>query len=410
MSRKALYSRSGSSPLERTDPACPYCGPTLETRARKKLCLGTGLSVLFFLSFWSLVHGAFLRSVEAQISGTQRVAATIPTEKRAAELLARIADSAKAEGTVDVAMQSSLTSRGVAAVQEAIRGKYGFDLKINYSPTRSYPKIQAQALTEHKAGALPSFDLITGGESHIFELSEEGAVERVDWGSLLPANTPAEIAVFGGGGLVVNTAFVGLLYNPKVITPQEAPSSLKDLANPKWRGKVLVPPYTSTWMTQAIPMGRQTSLSVVEGIVKNGAVVVEWPTAINRFTLGEYPLVALIAETFAHQLRSRGVAVGFKPLDTPYVSLHIVAVRTRARHPNAAKLLAAFLASSDALKIWQEIASNPNYYHRGKSPFDLGPEWQGVQPWFWTAERLRYKSTPEVEAWEREINRSLMGR
>jgi len=299
--------------LERTDPACPYCGPTLETRARKKLCLGTGLSVLFFLSFWSLVHGAFLRSVEAQISGTQRVAATIPTEKRAAELLARIADSAKAEGTVDVAMQSSLTSRGVAAVQEAIRGKYGFDLKINYSPTRSYPKIQAQALTEHKAGALPSFDLITGAEAQIFEVAEAGAVERVDWGPLLPAGTPREIVVYGGAGLVVNTAFVGLLYNPKMVRPEEVPTNLKDLANPKWRGKVLIPPYTSTWMTQAIPMGRQASLSVVEAIMKNGAVVTTWPSALTRFTLGEFPLVALISEAHFHQLKGRGVSAGFRP-------------------------------------------------------------------------------------------------
>jgi len=382
-----------------------------ETRsARKKLCVGLALGALLVVSLSSLVTTTFVQSAEAQISGTQRVAATLPTEKRAAELLARIADSAKAEGTVDVAMQSSLTPRGVAAVQEAIRGKYGFDLKINYSPTRSYPKIQAQALTEHKAGAPPSFDLITGGESHIFELTEGGAVERVDWGSLLPADVPPEIIAFGGGGLVVNTAFVGLLYNPKLISSQEAPSNLKDLTNPKWRGKVLVPPYTSTWMTQAMPLGRQTSLSVVDAIMKNGAVVAEWPTAISRFTLGEYPLVALISETFAHQLRSRGVSTGFKPLDTPYVSLHIVAVRTRARHANAAKLLAAFLASPGALKIWQEIASNPNYYYRSKSIFDLGPEWQGVRPWFWTAERLRYKSTPEGEAWEQETSRLLMRR
>jgi iron(III) transport system substrate-binding protein len=396
--------------LARTDPACSYCGPTLETRARKKLCLGTGLSVLFFLSFWSLVHGAFRQSVEAQIWGAQRVAATLPTEKRAAELLAWIVEGAKAEGTVDVAIQSSLTPRGVAAVQDAIRGKYGFDLKINYSPTRSYPKIQAQALTEHKAGAPPSFDLITGGESHIFELTEGGAVERVDWGSLLPADASPETIVFGGGGLVVNTAFVGLLYNPKIISSQEAPSNLKDLTNPKWRGKVLVPPYTSTWMTQAIPLGRQASLSVVDAIMKNGAVVAEWPTAISRFTLGEYPLVALISETFAHQLRSRGVSIGFRPLDTPYVSLHIVAVRTKARHSSAAKLLAAFLASPGALKIWQEIASNPNFYYRGNSSLDLGPEWQGGRPWFWTAERLRYKSTPEGEAWEQEISRLLTRR
>ena len=380
------------------------------TRWGGKISVEFRSRALFCVSLWSFLTTALLYSTGTAAQRTQRVSAAFAAEKPAGELLARLAESARSEGVVDVALQSSLTPRGVSAVQEALRGKYGFDLKINYSPTRSYPKIQAQALTEHKAGVPSSFDLITGGESHIFELTEGGAVERVDWGSLLPADTPPEIAVFGGGGLVLNTAFVGLLYNSKLIPPHEAPSNLKDLANPKWRGKVLVPPYTSTWMTQAIPLGRQTSLSMVDAIMKNGAVVAEWPTAISRFTLGEYPLVALISETFAHQLRSRGVSAGFRPLDTPYVSLHIVALRTRARHPSAAKLLAAFLASPGALKIWQEIASNPNYYYRGKSSFDLGSEWQGVRPWFWTAERLRYKSTPEVEAWEQEISRLLMRR
>ena len=375
-----------------------------------KISAESRLITLFLASLSSLAPGSSLQSAETKGQMTPGVAASLPPGKSAGELLARLAESARSEGVVDVALQSSLTPRGVTAVQELIRGKYGFDLKINYSPTRSYPKIQAQAHTEHKAGAPPSFDLITGGESHIFELAEEGAVERVDWGSLLPANTPSEIVVFGGGGLVANTAFVGLLYNSKTVPPQEAPASLKDLANPKWRGKALIPPYTSTWMTQAIPLGRQPSLSMLDAIMKNGAVVAEWPTAVSRFTLGEYPLVALISETFAHQLRSRGVSVGFKPLDTPYLSQHIVAVRTRARHLNAAKLLAAFLASPEALKIWQEIASNPNYYYRGKSLFDLGPEWQGIRPWFWSAERLRYKSTPEVEAWEREIGNLLMGK
>lgn len=370
----------------------------------------SGLWVLLIVAIASLGRGSSAEPAENSHAIPSRLAASPLSAKSTAEFLSRVVEGARSEGTIDAAMQSSLTPRGVTALQELVRGKYGFDVRINYSPTRSYPKIQAQAQTEHKAGASPSFDLITGGESHIFELAEDGAVERVDWGSLLPANTPPEVVVFGGGGLVVNTAFVGLLYNSKVIPAQEAPSSLKELAQPKWRGKVLVPPYTSTWMTQALPLGRQASVLAVDAIMKNGAVVAEWPTAISRFTLGEYPLVALISETFAHQLRSRGVAAGFKPLDTPYVSQHIVAVRTRARHSNAAKLLAAVLAGPDALKIWQEIASNPNYYYRAKSVFDLGPEWHTTHPWFWTAERLRYKATPEVEAWEREINRLLIGR
>ena len=364
-------------------------------------------TVLFFVALWILVVAGLPHPARVSAQKTEKMAAASPGGTSSADSLARVIEGAKREGVVDAALQGTLTPRGVTAVQEAIRKKYGVDLRINYSPARSYPEIEAKALTEHKAGVPPSFDLITGAEAQIFEVAEAGAVERVDWGPLLPAGTPREIVVYGGAGLVVNTAFVGLLYNPKMVRPEEVPTNLKDLANPKWRGKVLIPPYTSTWMTQAIPMGRQASLSVVEAIMKNGAVVTTWPSALTRFTLGEFPLVALISEAHFHQLKGRGVSAGFRPLDSAYLGLHIGAVRTGARHPNAAKLLAAFLAGPEALKIWQEVASNPNFYYRGKSPFELEPEWQKVTPWLWTLERLRFKSTPEAEAWEQEIGRLL---
>ena len=367
-------------------------------------CLPSGLSVAVL---WFLCAGVLLHPTAVAAQKTDRVAAASPGGSSAADALTRVIEGAKREGVVDAALQSSLTPRGVAAVREGIRKKYGFDLKINYVSLSSFPKVQAQALTEHGAGVPPTFDLITAAETHIFDLAEAGAVERVDWGPLLLSGTPPEVVVYGGSGLVVNTAFIGLLYNSKVIRPEEAPATLKDLANPKWRGKVLIPPYTSTWMTLAIPMGRQASLSAVEAILKNGAVVTEWSNAITRFGLGEYPLVAVISEIYAGQAKARGMAAGFRPLDTANLGLRIVAVRTNARHPNAAKLLAGFLASSEALKIWQEIGSNPNFLYQGKSLFELGPEWNGVRPWLWTPERLRYLSTPEVEAWEREIGRLL---
>jgi len=373
----------------------------------RKINAACRASVLFLAVLSILVLASLLHPAEVTAQKTDRVAAASPGGTSAADLLTRVIEGAKREGVVDAALQSSLSPRGIAAVQDGIRKQYGIDLKINYTPTRSYPRIHAQALTELKAGAPPSFDLITLEDFRIFALSEEGGIERVDWGPLLLPRTPPEVAVYSGSGLVVNTTFLGLLYNPKVISSEDAPSSLKDLTNPKWRGKVLVPPYTAVWMPLVIPMGRQASLSMVDGIMKNGAVVTEWPTAINRFTLGEFPLVALISETFAHQLKAKGLAVGFKPLDAALVNQHIVAVRAGARHPNAAKLLAAFLAGPEALKIWQEIAVAPNFHYRDQSPLGLGAEWRGVRPWFWNPERLRYSSTPEVGAWEQEIGRVL---
>src|SRR3990172_3043078 len=110
-------------------------------------CLASGLSVAVL---WFLCAGVLLHPAAVAAQKTDRVAAASPGGTSSADSLTRVIEGAKREGVVDATLQSSLTPRGVAVVQEAVRKKYGVDLKINNSPTRSFPRIQAQALTEHK--------------------------------------------------------------------------------------------------------------------------------------------------------------------------------------------------------------------------------------------------------------------
>lgn len=324
--------------------------------------------------------------------------------------LAKIVEGAKREGVIDAVLQSSLTEKGIKAVEDAIKQKHGFHLKINYTPSRVYPRIQSQALTEHKSGVAPGFDLIVNSDNGIFALGRAGALERVDWGPLLAPGTPKGIVAFMGHGLVVNTSFVGLLYDPKRVAPEKSPSSLKELAEPRWRGQVIGPPYPDTWLTNLMPLGREKSLSLLRDIMKNGVVVQAWPVAFTRFAAGEYPMVALIAETFYHLAKQRRVPAAFKPLDVPYLAQHIIGVRSGARHPNAAKLVAAFLAGPDAVNIWQEVASNPNVYYPSLPQYGLGSQWRGVRPWVWTEEHLRFRESEEGSGWAKEIVRILSGR
>lgn len=338
------------------------------------------------------------------------IASLVGAQAPPAAALSKIVEGAKKEAAVDAVLQSSLTERGAKAVKEAIKQKYGVDLELSYSPSMVYPRIRGQALAEHKTGVTPSFDLIVNSDNGIFALGRAGALERVDWESLLPPGTPKEIVVFKGHGLVVNTSFVGLLYDPKKVAPEKSPSSLRELVEPRWRGQVILPPYSDTWLTNLLSMGREKALALLKEIMRNGAVVQEWPAAFTRYAAGEYPLAALISETFYHAAKKRGVPAAFKPLDVPYLSLHIVAVRTGARHPNAAKLLAVFLSGRDAIKIWQEIASNPNAYYPNSPEYELGPEWRKLRPWVWTEEHLQFRESNEGEAWAREITRILSGK
>lgn len=295
-------------------------------------------------------------------------AVSVASAAETCSALVQLIEKAKREGVVDAALPASLTERGARAVAEGIRQKYGVDLKINYTPSQVYAQISAQAVTEHKTGVPPSYDLVVGDDSAIFPMARAGALEQVDWLALLPAGTPKETIVYEKRALVVFTAFAGLLYDPKKISAKEAPSSLRQLADPKWKGKVIVSSYPTTWLRQLRHLGREESLSQIKAIMKNGAMVQTWPAAFTRFTAGEYPMVAMISDTFYYAAKKRGISAAFKPHEIPALGQHCVGVRTGAKHPNAAKLLAAFLAGPEAVRIWQEVASNVNAYYPALIP------------------------------------------
>lgn len=363
--------------------------------------------VIFKNPFWFL----FFSVLGLLLSVLGLAVASIARAGESSSALAELIEKAKREGVVDATVSASLTQQGARAVAEAIKQKYGVDLKFNYTPSRAYNQISSQVITEHKTRVPPSYDLVVANEGTLYLMGRAGALEQVDWASLLPAGTPKEVIVGEGRAVTIFTILYGLLYDPKKVPPRDVPSSLRELADPKWKGKVVVPPYADAWLRQLWHMGSEEGLSVVRAIVKNNAIVQTWPDAFTRFTVGEYPMVGIMSDTYYYAARKRGVSAAFKPLGIPALGQHSVGVSIGARHPNAAKLLAVFLASPEATKIWQEVASNPNaYYPTLILPEFRLPEWQGIRPQAWTNELSEFQASEKGVSWINAITRILENR
>src|SRR3990172_5513805 len=220
--------------------------------------------------------------------------------------LSRVIEGAKKEGRVAMILHSTLYGKGIERLRRSVAEKYGVDLQIDYTPSGSYPVTLAKAITEYKTGGAPSNDLLVLADASLAKATAAGITEKVDWKPLLAEGTPPQVIQFDGNALSTHTNHFGLVFNPSVISPQEAPKSLKDLANPKWRGKIVMYSYTSNYLGYAYVLGIDKTLSTMREIMKNDPVVDTYASGLTRYMAGEYPIL-LTASSFYWEAKKKGV-------------------------------------------------------------------------------------------------------
>ena len=287
--------------------------------------------------------------------------------------LSRVIEGAKKEGQVSVILPTPLYGKGIERLRRSIAEKYGVNLQIDYTPVTSYPEQLAKAITEFKTGSAPSNDLMALSDATLAKAVAAGITEKVDWKPLLAEGTPPEVIQFDGNGLSEYTSHYGIIYNPTVISPQEAPKSLKDLTNPKWRGKIHIHPYTSVYLNYAYVLGIDRTSSTLREIMKNAPVMDIYARGLTRYLAGEYPILFAISSYFVHA-KKKGVPAAWVSPDVSLSTVHAVYVAKGARHPNAAKLIAAFLASPDGNKYMIEEAEMGSGFYRGNFEHDIDQE------------------------------------
>lgn len=273
-----------------------------------------------------------------------------------------IIEGAKKEGQVAATLHSSLKPQGATRIQQAIKGTYGVDLRINHSPPGSYPKRLATALSEHKAGLPPSHDLMAFSAATAYEGRRGEIFENVNWRPLLAKGTPGDVVLPDLAMVVFYTGHVGMLYNPQVVKPEEAPRSLEELAQPKFKGKFTLVPYASHYVALALVMGEEKLLATLRRVVENKPPIQTYAEGLTRFTSGEYPM-AHVTSSFYYRARNMGLPAAYTPIGMSFANLHSLGVRKGARHPNAAKLLALFLAGPSGQKILAEEIEGANLFY-----------------------------------------------
>ncbi len=218
----------------------------------------------------------------------------------------------------------------------------------------STAKYVATVLTEHSAGKLAA-DVLQGPLPILQALKEKGV--------LAPYRSPSaagypEWARQDDTILQFGIEYVALIYNKELVKPEDVPTSYKELTDPKWRDKIVMPD----------PATHATTISWLVGLkeAKVFASEEEWMDFLKGLAANKPMFVASFSPTPAPvESGQKLIAVSMPkyiithapaPLDWARTGVLLgsprgVAIAAKAPHPNAARVFMDYWLSKDAMRL-----------------------------------------------------------
>ena len=286
-------------------------------------------------------------------------------------------EAANKEGRVVVSIPTSAELRKELAT--GFQQKFpGVELELNAARGSS----NINKIVEEQNAGVPSIDLHMGGTTSIVTgLLAQNLLDPIMpklllpdvrdaknwWGGHLWADS-ANKYIYGFTAYMTETVW----YNSTLVKPEEI-TSYDQLLEPKWRGKIVMYPYTSTYLGYSFILSIDKTLSTLREIMKNAPVVDVYATGLTRYMSGEYPIL-LTASSFFWEAKRKGVPAQWVSPDISLNTIHASFVTKSARHPNAAKLVAVYLASPDGHKLMYEEAGAGSVFYPGNFEHDIDKE------------------------------------
>ena len=323
-----------------------------------------------------------------------------------------VSDAARAEGVVNATITSAWTPEGLRELEDAVEREFGARIRINFTPVGSYPQRVSSLLSELGANVTPSFDLYMSSDASSLTLLQHDALDTTSWDALLPSGTPPEVVQANGALVVVSTGHIGAIYDPTVIAEADAPRSIRDLGDPKWRGKLMLYNYGQNYLAYMYNLGREETLAAVRGAVRNGASADTYANGYTRFAAKEFPLVTNSSSSY-HRAGASNVPAAFVSLDFSFETQHHLSIARQAAHPNAARLLAAVLAGPEGQRIAAKYVESGNRYYESSSEYALEQQARaaGLSTFRWTDHpaAVDLLLSPEGQSFQTEVARVLSG-
>ncbi|HOO91028.1 MAG TPA: extracellular solute-binding protein [Syntrophales bacterium] len=256
-------------------------------------------------------------------------------------------EKAKAEGKVSF-------YANITAIQPIIEA-FTRDQGVKGEYTRiSTAKFFATVLTEYQAGKLIA-DVLQSPLPIMELLKEKGVLETYASPSaaIYPEWTRKDdkIQIFG-------IEYVALIYNKELVKPEDVPKRYEDLADPKWKGKIVMANPSShattiSWLIglkEHVFSSEKAWMDFVKGLAANK------PMFVTSFGPTPAPVESgekLIAISMPKYIITKAPApLDWAKIDQPLLGTpRGISVVANAKHPYAARLFMDYWLSKDAMQM-----------------------------------------------------------
>ncbi len=281
-----------------------------------------------------------------------------------------VMEAAKKEGKV--VWYSSL---GLSVGQKVCTAFNKKNLGITCELTRDGSQRIFQKVMQEASAGLAIADVVhTSDISHFLGFQQKGMLTKY-----LPAGAEKFQSSFrdrdGYYTILRGTPYV-IAYNTAKVSKADAPRRWKDLADPKWKGKLVHahPGYSGVVMTGITGLlGVMGGWDYYAALTKNNPLVVQSAEDPPMKVAGGEAWVGAAGEYNFYRAAKKGnpIEIVFPEEGAPFVS-SANAILAKAPHPNAAKVFTDFLFSKDAQQILADdglyVPNEQVTYPKGKRP------------------------------------------
>jgi iron(III) transport system substrate-binding protein len=260
-----------------------------------------------------------------------------------------VVEAAKKEGKVVI--YGSLESGIMDEIEKVFTRKYG--IGIDYFRAASNKTLD-RVLTEHRANRTLS-DVVVTNRGPMLLLKKDKIFARY----ISPESANFAEDVKDPEGLlspIYRMVIVGILYNTKLVKPEDAPKSLEDLLTPKWRGKWVMPDpsrhfTTGVWVRNLEAFYGKDWLDFAKKMAASRPILVEsFIPSVQKVISGE-ALAGITYVKYVHIFGKDGAPLDYVRLPRMLADGHNAGITAKAPHPNAAKLFVDLLISREGMEI-----------------------------------------------------------
>lgn len=252
-------------------------------------------------------------------------------------------EGAKKEGQVSFYTSNTWVA---GPVSQEFEKKYPF---VKANVWRSDSKALLKRLSEEVSAGRYLADVVETSPEYITLMMREKMLQEHSSPELAAYDDEAKVkGKIGVYAWTNREIYISLGFNTKLIAPAEAPKSVKEYVDPKWKGKMSIAGTTTgvQWVGALLGlMGREflEKLAAQEINVQN----ISGAALSGLVASGEVPLSPTIFNSNVFTHKQKGAPVDWRPLEPVIAGVGISGMILNAPHPHAALLFLDYLHSKE---------------------------------------------------------------